>query len=309
MARNLRAHAQIAAQPFCAAGQSWQRERGRGRAAASCWQMSCHREARRSWKVCHLHSSHLELLYEAAAAAASELSLPSTCHDWFIISLNYYQRGERRGGCHNSRAKLINNQNKSIHAPKAKMCQNVASCSSKLQLQHFRCSKRKRFQHFRVAFSHLIYIWNWKGPRNRKRNPNRNSNRNRNWNPKTELARKKITAKSQPKYKLKAKPKPNSKAGNFQAVGHENCKTNRATLSSSCCCCCCCLSRYGFGAQSERPPDKEINGRSGRCMLPVAGVNSPFPGSQGSQAGEMSNSPWQHNNSNNNNRNCTWRCP
>lgn len=97
MARNLRAHAQIAAQPFCAAGQSWERGRGRGHAAASCWQMSCHREARRSWKVCHLHSSHLELLYEAAAAAASELSLPSTCLDWFIISLNYYQRGERRG--------------------------------------------------------------------------------------------------------------------------------------------------------------------------------------------------------------------
>lgn len=84
--------------------------------------------------------------------SGSELSLPSTCLDWFIISLNYYQRGERRGNCHNSRAKLINNQNKSIHAPRAKMCQNVASCSSKLQLQHFRCSKRNVFNIFGLLF-------------------------------------------------------------------------------------------------------------------------------------------------------------
>lgn len=68
--------------------------------------------------------------------------------DWFIISLNYYQSDSVRG---TALAKLINNQNKSIHSLER---ETSKIATSKLQLQHFRC---------RFCFSHLIYILNWKG--------------------------------------------------------------------------------------------------------------------------------------------------
>jgi len=101
------------------------------------------------WKVCHLHSFGLVLNYSTCNHQPSiteieglGMGIPESggreSTDWFIISLNYYQSDSVRG---TALAKLINNQNKSIHSLGARNVKNrneqIAIATLSLQILFF----------------------------------------------------------------------------------------------------------------------------------------------------------------------------